>query len=74
MKLKKILSTFRPKENLGLFDRILRLTIGVLLLIYGYFHPLAIPFGLFAIYEGLNSWCVLYQLMGINTCPIKRKK
>jgi hypothetical protein len=71
--LKEVFRMLKPKKNLGLFDRILRITLGVLLLAYGFINYWAIPFGLFALYEGLNSWCILYQLFGINTCPINKK-
>jgi uncharacterized membrane protein HdeD (DUF308 family) len=65
----------KPKKNIGLIDRIVRITIGVALIIYSYFQMslLALFFGIFSIYEGLNSWCILYQLIGINTCPINKK-
>lgn len=26
--------------------------------------------GLFTIYEGIAGWCVFYQLIGRNTCPL----
>ena len=30
--------------------------------------------GLFSLYEAVSSWCVFYQLLGRNTCPIKNPK
>src|SRR3989344_4103644 len=64
------------KPNIGTKDRIARLIIGVVLislaLIYkSTFMALA---GLFSIYEAVSSWCVFYQLLGKNTCPIKSPK
>ena len=64
------------KPNIGTNDRIVRLIIGVVLislaLIYkSAFMALA---GLFSIYEAVSSWCVFYQILGKNTCPIKNPK
>ena len=64
------------KPNIGTKDRIVRLVIGVVLISLALinrstFMALA---GLFSIYEALSSWCVFYQLLGRNTCPIKNPK
>lgn len=59
-------------KNIGSFDRLLRLTIGVVLIVAAILYrssTLAI-FGLFTLYEAVSSWCVLYQLIGRNTCPL----
>ena len=61
------------KKNIGMYDRILRLAIGLGLIVYGYFYSyISILIGLFTLYEALASWCILYQLLGINTCPLKK--
>lgn len=64
------------KPNIGTFDRLVRFVIGIILI------ALAIPSkstfmalgGLFSLYEAFSSWCVFYQLLGRNTCPIKNPK
>lgn len=59
------------EKNIGTPDRILRLTIGILLLLLAWWKSswIALGFALFAFYEALVGWCILYQLLGKNTCP-----
>lgn len=62
------------KKNIGLKDRLLRFSLALVLFglaIWFQSWVLAI-FGLFTLYEALASWCVLYQLIGKNTCPINK--
>ena len=63
------------KSNMGTTDRIIRLILAVFLLVYAYNQAswLALGGSLFTFYEATASWCVLYQLMGKNTCPLTRK-
>ncbi len=63
------------KSNMGTTDRIIRLVLAVFLLVYAYSQGswLAFAGSLFTFYEAGASWCVLYQLMGKNTCPISKK-
>jgi hypothetical protein len=63
------------KKNIGTNDRILRLIIAFILfgLAVGFKSLILAAFGLFTLYEALASWCVLYQLIGKNTCPISNK-
>lgn len=64
------------KPNIGTNDRIARLVIGVVLISLALINKstfMALG-GLFSIYEALSSWCVFYQLLGKNTCPIKNPK
>lgn len=68
------------KPNIGTADRILRLVFAILL------AGLAIQAdstlwrvvfalgSLFCVYQALTSWCVLYALMGKNTCPLPPQK
>jgi hypothetical protein len=60
------------KQNLGLADRLLRLVLGVGFLAVGVStgSGIAVIGGLFSIYEAVASWCVFYQLIGRNTCPL----
>lgn len=64
------------KKNIGMYDRILRFVFGLLLLILAWWQQSLIALGaaLFCFYEALASWCVMYQLLGKNTCPIDREK
>ena len=66
------------KKNIGAVDRVIRIVMGIVLLILAFFSAgwsaviLAVA-GLFCLFEGAVSWCVLYQLLGKNSCRIKRK-
>ena len=63
------------KRNMGNTDRIIRLILAVLLLIYAYNQAswLAFACSRFTFYEATASWCVLYQLLGKNTCPLPKQ-
>jgi hypothetical protein len=64
------------KKNIGTSGRILRFGIAVGLLIYAIFQSslIALAASLVVFYEAIASWCVIYQLLGINKCPIKKSK
>lgn len=64
------------KKNIGKIDRLGRLLIAVLLLLYALWQLsfLAAAFGLFTLYEALAGWCIFYQLIGKNTCPVNKEK
>lgn len=64
------------RKNLDLKGRLLRLAIGLALLAYAWWASswIALAAALFAFYEAAKSWCVLYQLLGINHCPIDTTK
>jgi hypothetical protein len=63
------------KKNIGTVDRLIRLTIGILLLAFAYFKMswIAFAFGLFTLFEACFSWCILYQLLGKSSCPLSKK-
>jgi len=63
-------------KNIGMADRVLRFSFGVILLSFAWWQHswIAFAFALFCFYEALMSWCVLYQLLGKNSCPIDRQK
>src|SRR3990167_7754255 len=64
------------KPNIGTKDRIVRLVIGVVLISLAVINKstfMALG-GLFFMYEAFSSWCVFYQLLGRNTCPIESPK
>ena len=60
-------------KNVGGIDKILRIVIGALLLIgalMGYGAWLWI--GVVPLAPGLMGNCLLYRLVGINTCPMDK--
>ena len=63
------------KTNLGSLDRGLRIAAGLVLIALaatgtvGWWGWL----GLIPLATGLMGWCLPYQLLGINTCPMRRK-
>jgi hypothetical protein len=62
------------QKNIGTTDRLIRLGIAILLFLFAWWQSSWIAFGLgvFALYEALASWCLFYQLIGKNTCPVNR--
>jgi len=65
------------KKNLGGIDRILRIVVG-LALIAGYFFNTDATYswlyllGIIPLATGLMSNCLLYSILGINTCSAKK--
>jgi len=61
-------------RNIGNTDRSIRLVVGVALLTLAFFGPRT-PLGylgLIPILTALVSFCPLYALLGISTCPRTR--
>lgn len=60
------------RKNIGTSDRILRLVLGVLLALFALWQGswMVLAFAIFTFFEALTSWCVAYQLLGKNSCPI----
>lgn len=60
------------KKNLDISGRIVRLLIATLLLIFAIWQKswIALAFSFFVFFEALMSWCVIYQLIGKNNCPL----
>lgn len=65
-------------KNIGTFDRVLRLIIGIILGVAAFVVATVLwvkivlgILALFCFYEALASWCLFYQLIGKNTCPIE---
>ena len=60
--------------NVGGIDKILRIIVGIVLIslaalgIVGAWGWI----GVVPLLTGLFSWCPLYPLLGINTCPMKK--
>lgn len=64
------------RANIGTTDRLIRLCIGSLLLLWALLtrSPLSALIALFTLYEALSSWCILYAILGKNTCPLPSAK
>ncbi len=64
------------KKNIGTPGRILRFSVALVLFAfaYGLSSWLLLIAALFTVFEAAFSWCVLYQLLGKNSCPIQKKK
>ncbi len=63
------------KVNEGTIDRVVRILLGLVLISLVYVGPKT-PWGwigLLPLATGLFGFCGLYSLLGINTCPVKRK-
>ncbi|HAB99049.1 MAG TPA: DUF2892 domain-containing protein [Parachlamydiales bacterium] len=62
-------------KNIGTADRIFRLLIAVLLLALAYWKSSWILLGasLFVFFESFVGWCILYQILGKSSCPVKKK-
>jgi hypothetical protein len=60
------------KKNINQKGRLLRFAVAILLLVYAIWQHSWIAFALavFTLLEAAFSWCVFYQLMGWNSCPI----
>jgi len=63
------------EKNIGTADRILRGFFGVVLLGLAWWYAswILLAVSLFCFYEALSSWCVMYQILGKNSCPIDKK-
>jgi hypothetical protein len=62
-------------KNEGNIDRFLRVVIGIALISLVFIGPQT-PWGwigLVPLVTGLSGFCLLYKLIGVNTCPMNRK-
>lgn len=60
-------------NNVGGFDRILRIVVGLVLIALVFVGP-HWPWGwvgLVPLLTGLIGWCPAYSLLGVNTCATK---
>lgn len=64
------------KPNIDTKGRLIRLIIALLLLGYALWQKsfIALGLSLFTFFEVFFKWCILYQLLGKNSCPIDKKK
>jgi hypothetical protein len=70
------------EKNIGYNDRLARLILGLCAIVAAFFIAVKVNMiagiivallGVFTIYEALVGWCIIYKIMGINTCPIKSR-
>lgn len=61
------------KKNIGKYERILRVVVGLGLASLAFLGPQNLWFlvGLVPLGTGLIGWCPPYQLLGISTCKSK---
>lgn len=60
------------KTNVGATDKLIRIVVGILLIIWGVFgSKIWIIIGLIPLITGLIGYCPLYTVLGINTCKTK---
>lgn len=69
------------KCNVGGMDRAARLTVGVVLLLVGFFAPIPAGWQIIvfilaavALVTGLARYCPLNAAIGLDTCPSDRKE
>jgi len=67
------------KTNMGLADKLIRLTVAAVIAILYFTHILTGTIGLILlivagifVLTSLISFCPLYRIFGINTCPAKK--
>ena len=70
------------KPNIGNADQSLRVNLGLILVAIGLYATMkfsAIPGillllgGVFSVYEAYARWCILYALLGKNTCSVAER-
>ena len=62
-------------KNIGKIDKIIRITIGLLFLCLGYYyHTYWGLIGILPILTVTVSFCPLYAILGIHTCPMDEKE
>lgn len=62
-------------KNVGSIDRILRVVVGLALVIAAATGTIGIWgwVGVIPLLTGLFGFCPAYRLIGLNTCPLKRR-
>lgn len=64
------------QKNIDTQGRIIRTIMALLLLAFAIWQKswIALLLSLFVFFESYMSWCVVYQLLGKNSCPIDTNK
>jgi hypothetical protein len=62
------------KVNVGGIDRILRISVGAILVVLAAMGTIGIwgYIGVVPLATGLLRFCPVYPLLGINTCPLQK--
>jgi hypothetical protein len=63
-------------KNIDTTGRLIRLGASLILFACAFWLKswIALIFALFVLVESALSWCIVYQLLGKNSCPIKKNK
>ena len=63
------------QANVGGIDRILRIVVGIVLITLAATGSVGLWgwIGVVPLLTGLISWCPLYPLLGISSCPMKKQ-
>lgn len=60
------------QKNVGNTDRMIRIIAGIIILALGaYYGSWWGLVGLVPLFTGITQSCVLYKMLGINTCKLK---
>jgi Protein of unknown function (DUF2892) len=61
-------------KNVGGIDRVLRIVVGLTLIAAAATGMLGVwaYIGVVPLFTSLVGWCPLYQLIGLNSCPVKK--
>lgn len=60
------------QKNVGNTDRMIRIIAGIIILALGaYYGSWWGLVGLIPLFTGITQSCVLYKMLGINTCKLK---
>jgi len=69
------------KKNMGTTDRIIRLLLAAVFaflyfegIVTGTFGIVLLVIGVVFVLTSLFSFCPLYKLIGLNTCPVKKEQ
>jgi hypothetical protein len=62
------------QKNIHPVERVIRVTLGLFLASMAFWGPANLWFllGVIPVFTGLSGWCPPYQLLGINTCRLKK--
>lgn len=63
-------------KNVGGMDRVIRIAAGLILIVLAATGQIGAWgwLGVIVLATGLFSFCGLYKLLGISTCPVKKEK
>lgn len=66
-------------KNMGSTDRVVRFVLALVFAVAAFVVTGTVPtvvfvvLSLFTVLEGALSWCALYALVGIKTCPVDKQ-